>query len=185
MLKSLAELLKYYIGRCKTVVNDREFDITARNFILLLTALHFDPEEATPIMLHMWYSALIPKRIYRLIQEILLPLIQEVCVKTEGKPATSLQAETWTYGPRSIRLVLQKAMWDRLSSYFRVPDGRSVAQAQNVMVSTTLAPERKDYLHHALYKRLPPWRVCIMKFHKDGILLPFGSSRSEFDMHNP
>ena len=185
MVKSLAGLPTSYTGQCEIVVNDRDLDIVARNLTLLLTTLHFGPEKAAPIMLHIWYSALIPEHVSRSIQEDILPLIQEVCKKIRGKQAKSLQSKTWSYGSRSLRLVLQKAMWDRLPSYFQIPNGLSTIQAQNVMRSTTLAQERIDYLDRALYNLPPPWRVCVMRFRRDGILLPFGKPRTEFTTPNP
>jgi hypothetical protein len=184
-VKSLSGLPELYGGECGIVVNDGDFDIVARNAILLLTALHFEPSEATHMMLHIWYSALIPERVFRSLQDQILPSIHDVCAKIRGRPLTSLQSKTWTYGTRSLRLVLQRAMWDRLPSYLMVPDDLSMVQAREVMVSTTLAPERKNYLERALYTRPLPWRVCNTKFRKDGVLLPFGSSRRDFDTPNP
>lgn len=125
-MKSLSGLPKLYGGECGVVVNDRDFDIVARNAILLLTALHFEPGEATHMMLHIWYSALIPERVLRSLQDQILPLIHDVCAKIREKPMKSLQSKTWTYGARSLRLVLQRAMWDRLPSYLMVPDDLSM-----------------------------------------------------------
>lgn len=184
-MKSLAGLPPLYSGNCEVVINDRDFDIVARNAILLLTALHFDPAEAAPIMLHVWYSALVPEQMLRSLQERLLPSIREVCAKIQEKPETSLLSKTWACGSRSLRLVLQKAIWDHLPSYLQVSEGMSTAQARYVMTSSTLAPERRDYVERAFYTRPPPWRVCITKFRQDGILLPFGSPRREFDTPNP
>jgi hypothetical protein len=185
LVKSLVRLPETYTAHCKMTINDREFDIVARNAILLLTALHFDPETATPIMLHIWYSALIPARVLQSLQVNILPLIEDVCAKIQSKPPSSLQAKTWTYDKRSLRLVLRKEQWFRLQQLFKVPDGLSAALAQKIRKSVTLAPERRDYLDRALYTQVPAWRVCTMKFREDGILLPFGSSRREFDTPNP
>ena len=184
-MKSLVGLPETYAGHCQLVVNDKDSDIVARNAILLLVALHFSPETAAPMMLHLWYSALIPAQMLRSLQENILPLIQEVCNKIQAKPAQSLLSKTWTYGTRSLRLVLTKEQWDHLPPYFEVPDGLSAPQAQVIRASTTMAPERKDYLERALLTQPPTWRVCTMKFRKDGILLPFGSSRQELDSPNP
>jgi hypothetical protein len=81
IIKTLTGLPETYSGHCEVVVNDRDFDIVARNVILLLMALQFDPDTATPIMLHMWYSALIPAQMLRCLQEKVLPLVQDVCGK--------------------------------------------------------------------------------------------------------
>ena len=167
------------------MVNDKDSDIVARNAILLLIAQHFSPEEATPMMLHMWYSALVPAQMLRSLRDNILPLIQEVCNEIRAGPAQSILSKTWTYGARSLRLVLTKEQWDHLLPYFEIPDGLSVAQAQVIRLSTTLAPERKDYLERTLLSKPPAWRVCSVKFRNDGMLLPFGSSRQEFDSPNP
>ena len=167
------------------MVNDKDSDIVARNAILLLIALHFSPEEATPMMLHMWYSALVPAQMLESLRDNVLPLIQDVCNKIQAKPAQSLLSKIWTYGTRSLRLILTKEQWNHLLPYFEIPDGLSAAQAQVIRLSTTLAPERKDYLERALLSQPPAWRVCTMKFRKDGILLPFGSFRQDHDSPNP
>jgi hypothetical protein len=36
-----------------------------RNVILLLVAFHFEPEEAAEMMLHLWYSILIPEPLFK------------------------------------------------------------------------------------------------------------------------
>ncbi|KAF7958784.1 hypothetical protein EAE96_002317 [Botrytis aclada] len=53
------------------------------------------------------------------------------------------------------------------------------------MVDTTLSPSRRDNLEREFYIRPPAWRVCATKFRTDGILLPFGHSRKDFDKPNP
>jgi hypothetical protein len=56
------------------------------------------------MMLHIWYSALIPVQMLLSLQEKLLPLIEDVCSKIgdEGPEAMWLQAKTWRIGNRSI-----------------------------------------------------------------------------------
>lgn len=185
MVKTLAELPTAYTGQCEVVINDRDFDIVARNTILLLITLHFSADSAPLTMLHVWYSALIRAQMLRAIQEEIRPLIQDVCAKIAGKPAGSLQAKKWTYGTRSLRLVLEKEEWNRLLSYFEVPNGLSPTQARAIRTMITLAPKRRDYLDRWLYALPPARRVGAMKFREDGILLPFGSCRRDFDTPNP
>ncbi|KAF7928559.1 uncharacterized protein EAE98_005615 [Botrytis deweyae] len=185
IVKSLVELPIAYEGKCELIINDKDFDIVARNAILLLTALVFDPIEAADIMIHVWYSAFITDSYLRKLQEKVLPLIEDVCKKVAGRPGQSLQSKTWTLGTRSISLVLPKASWDLLPSFFKVPDGLSASKAQKVMVDTTLPPSRRDYIERQFYARPPAWRVCATKFRTDGMLLPFGYSRKDFTMPNP
>ncbi len=137
------------------------------------------------MMLHIWYSTLVPAQMLRYLRDNILPLIQEMCDKIQAKQAQSSLSKTWTHGTQSLRLVLTKEQWAHLLLYFEVLDGLSAAQAQVIRASTTLAPERKDYLERALLTQPPVWCICTMKFRKDGILLPFGSSRRELDTPNP
>ncbi|KAF7905570.1 uncharacterized protein EAF01_006091 [Botrytis porri] len=185
VVKSLVELPIAYEGKCELIINDKDFDIVARNTILLLTALVFDPIEAADIMIHIWYSAFITESSLQKLQEKVLPLIEDVCKKVAGRPGQSLQSKTWTFGTRTICLVLPKASWDLLPSFFKVPDGLSASKAQKVMVETTLPPSRRDYVERAFYSRPPAWRVCVTKFRTDGTLLPFGQSRKDFNVPNP
>lgn len=48
------------------------------------------------------------------------------------------------------------------------------------------APHRVDFVHRQLVQQmLPGWRACTQKFRDDGILLPFGSPRTDFTVPNP
>lgn len=184
-MKSLTTLPVSYAGECEVTINDRDLDVVARNVIMLLTAFHFSPNEAVPMMLHLWYSAFIPKQMLQSLQDNILPLIQDVCQGIRERRADNLQSKTWNFGQSSLRLVLKKSAWDSLPSYFQAPDGLSKAEAQEIMVATTLAPSRIDNLHRSLYELPPHWRLCTTKFRNDGVLLPFGHSREEFDTPNP
>lgn len=184
-IKSVLGLPQKYTAMLETVINDRDFDIVSRNVILLLTALRFDPDTAAIIMLHLWYSALLPGRILHQLRESILPLIQEVCMKIQAKPSGIMFSKKWTFGARSLRLVLPKEDWNLLLSYFEVPKCLSPTEAQEVRRKTTMARERKDFLDRALYKMPPGWRAGTMKFRDDGVLLPFSASRREFDTPNP
>ncbi|OCL12153.1 hypothetical protein AOQ84DRAFT_420874 [Glonium stellatum] len=184
-VKSVLGLPGTYTANCNITINDREFDIVARNAILLLAAMHFVPETAVPMIIHLWYSALIPSRLLQLLQDNVSPLIEDVCSKIKSKPLSSLQAKTWTFGSSSLRLVLRKEQWSHLLRIFEVPDGITAALAQQTRKAVMLAPERADYVDRALFTQPPGWRMCTAKFREDGILLPFGSSRGEFDTPNP
>ncbi|KAL1982084.1 hypothetical protein VTN96DRAFT_1797 [Rasamsonia emersonii] len=185
VVKSLASLPADFSGNCNIVVNDRDLDIVARNVLLILVSFHYEPAEASVIMVHLWYSALLPEAMLSSLRAKLLPLIQDACSKVRDKRKDALLAKTWKCGSRSLRLVLRKEQWDQLPAYLDVPAGLSTDQAQRVRRSTTLAPHREDYRHRDLYNKPPEWRVCIMKFREDGILLPFGACRREFCTPNP
>lgn len=174
----------YFQRRCEVFINDKELDIVARNAILLLTALCFDPEPAAEIMIHLWYSALIPQPLLVELREKVLPLLEDVRNKIHAKPFNGLFSKTWRFGSCTLQLVLQRDQWRILPSYLHVPEGLSTSKAQQVRIATTMAPERKDYLDRSLCAQLPEWRVSKMDFRRNGILLPFGSSKKQNQEHS-
>lgn len=89
-------------GQCEVIINDLDLEIVARNVILLLIPFHFEPNDAAPIMLHVWYSVFIPAQMLQVLQDRILPLFQEVCKKIREKPSTSLQSKMWTFGKSSL-----------------------------------------------------------------------------------
>ena len=94
VVKSVIEGLPVgYSGRCTLVINDFNFIIVARDAILLLIALGLEPE-AVPIMIHVWYSALLAPVMVDTLRHVALERIVEVCEKIKHKPSTSLQAKT-------------------------------------------------------------------------------------------
>lgn len=185
IIKTLLGLPDTYNGKCEVVINDNDFDVVARNIILLLTALIFDPIEAADIMLHVWYSAFITESVMNSLQNRVLPLFEEVCGKIQGRSEDSPHHKTWTFKNQTVELVLPKRSWDRLPSYLKVRDGLTKTEAQALMMETTLALSRRDYLELEFFNRRPARRVCATKFRIDGILLPFGHSRTEFIVPNP
>ncbi|QSZ28709.1 hypothetical protein DSL72_003209 [Monilinia vaccinii-corymbosi] len=185
VVKSLAGIPTTYAGNCEVVINDREFEVVARNAILLLIALAFDPIEAADIMIHIWYSAFIPESVLHKVQERVLPLIEDVCRKIRGRPEQSLQSKSWLFGTRTLSLILSKASWDLLSAFLKVPDGLSASKAREVMDQTPFPPTMRDCFDRYLYSRSPAWRVCATKLRTDGMLLPFGQSRKDFNTPNP
>lgn len=185
VIKSITGLPPTFPKLCEVFLNDKELDIVARNAILLLTALRFDPESAAEIMVHIWYSALIPQPLLLCLRENLLPLLEDVRSKIRAKPFNGLFSRTWIFGSRTLQLVLRRDQWVSLPSYLDVPKGLSASKAHQVRMASTMAPERKDYLERALCAQLPGWRVSKMDFRMNGILLPFGSSKKLFDTPNP
>ncbi|KAJ4353166.1 hypothetical protein N0V95_003595 [Ascochyta clinopodiicola] len=101
-------------SRCLLVINDINFMIVARNTILLFVALSLEANDAVSIMMHLWYSALLPRVMVETLVGVVLGPIAQVCEKIKDKPTTSLQAKTFSFGRRSLRITLMKHQWDKL-----------------------------------------------------------------------
>ncbi|KAF4311294.1 hypothetical protein GTA08_BOTSDO13075 [Botryosphaeria dothidea] len=168
------------------VINDRDFDIVARNAILLLTALHVVPAPAAAAaMIHTWYSALLPPSVLKSLHSTVLPLIRTVCAKIASKPPDQLLGKTFTHGRGSVRLVLTRRCWEALQAYLEVPSGLTAAEAKRVRGATVAAPARRDYVDRALFCQPPAWRAATIRFRSEGVLMPFGAATGTFDVPNP
>ena len=183
---TLARLPTSYSQSISITMNDRDIDIVARNTIMLLIAMVVeDVDEAVDCMIHVWYSALIRKSDLDIIQQQIRPLIEGTCGKIKGRNPDTLLAKTWTFGQRSLRIVLEKSSWDRLLSYTDVPEGLTAEQARQIRRDVTLAKSRKDYRDRNLLFQSPSRRIAKNQYSGDGLLLPFGSQRHDFREPNP
>lgn len=158
----------------------------ARNTLLLLIALVVEnPDEAAECMIHVWYSALIRKSDLGILQQRIRPLIESVCEKIKCKAPSSRLGKTWTFGQRSLRLVLEKSSWDSLLFFMEIRKGPTAEQANKIRTAVTLAESRQDYRDRNLIFHTPSHRIAKNRFRVDGLLLPFGSRRHEFREPNP
>ncbi|KAF2258559.1 hypothetical protein CC78DRAFT_426128, partial [Lojkania enalia] len=183
VVETIVSLPGEYRGKCTAIINDNNFTIIARNIILLLTALFLEPQEAVPMMIHFWYSVALPKVMVETLRQRVFHHIHDVCKKITKKPGESLQAKTFSFGGRWLRLILTRTQWEDLREFSscRV----DLDTAQRVRRGIMLAPERVDYLDRALYNMPARMRGSTLKFREDGILLPFGASREEFSIPDP
>jgi hypothetical protein len=188
VVRTITSLPKGFSGGLSVHINDRDMDIVARNIIFLLLFYTIeDAEEAAECVLHLWYSALIPQTCLQTLSK-LGDLIGDVCSKIKNKPDHSMLGKTWTFaqGKGSLRVLLNKGMWDSLLSYLTVPEGLTADRAERVRSSIMDAPQRVDHVHRRLFQQMKPsWRICTHKFRQDGILLPFGQPRNQYTVPNP
>ena len=167
-------------------MNDCDLDVVGRNAIMFLIALVVDNiDEAADCIIHVWYSALIRKSDLHILQQRIRPLIESVCEKIKGKTPTSLLTKVWQFGQRSLRLVLEKSSWDSLLLLMDIPEGLTAERAHETRRAVTVAELRKDYRDRHLLLQPPSRRIAKNKFREDGLLLPFGSRRNDFQEPNP
>ena len=184
--KTIAQIPSSYNKSVDVTINDRDLDIVTRNAIMLLIALVVDDiDEAVDCIIHVWYSALIRKSDLHILQQRIRPLIESVCENIKGKAHHIHLAKTWTFGQRSLRLVLEKSSWDNLLFSMNIPEGLTAERASQVRTAVTLAESRKDYRDRCLLFQSPSRRIAINRFWRDGLLLPFGSRRHDFQEPNP
>lgn len=144
-----------------------------------------NPNTAAEAMLHVWYSALVTESCYTLLQKKLKPMVEEVCSNMAEKCSGALIVKTWTFGNSSLRIVLTREAWMKLPSYFDVPSGLTKEAAHDVRQAIVNAPSRVDFVDRAILKTSPTTAVGMIKYRKDGVLIPFGQPRDAFTVPNP
>lgn len=90
----------------RVAINDLEFDVVARNAILLLLALTSQdstnlgeteepntPTDIAEALIHIWYSASIPSSVLSLLQNRVKPLIVELCGRIADRPPNAVLAK--------------------------------------------------------------------------------------------
>ncbi|KAJ5513492.1 hypothetical protein N7463_003044 [Penicillium fimorum] len=151
MVETIARLPDTYLGQCEIVMNGIHSGIFARNIILLLIAFNFRPEDAAPIMIHLWYSALIPAPVLAALQSKLQPLVRKVCSEAAQKCALQFFKWGWKKNKASLHVELPINEWERLRDYLQVPGCLSAATAARNRQEVTLPTNRVDLLHRSLY----------------------------------
>ena len=161
-------------------------DLVARNIIILLIAFSFgDTAEVVDCIMHVWYSAFLSSKHIERLQNCVVPLLDDVNRKIKDR-ATGVQlGKTWTFASCTLRVVLTKERWNALASYLKVPEGLTASRAQEARKTVMYATADLDVQERRYYAQPLRRRVCLEKYREDGILLPFGHSREDFNVPNP
>lgn len=183
---TLASLPSSYSGAVTATVNDLDFEVVARNIIVLLIMLTAeDRASSIKTVIHLWYSAFLRQKDMDFIGSNIRPLVQEVVTKITSKASDVLCGKTWTWNKCTLRVELTKARWIQLLAFFDVPTGLSTAKAHQARKAVTLATRRTDYRERRLLCYRPAHRVVDMRYTDEGVFAPFGYSREEFTVPNP
>jgi len=195
VVRTIADLPDGTKQQINVTMNDREFNVVARNTILLLLALTATDTETLHIpsctiveaLIHVWYSASIPSDVLSLLQNRVKPLISDVCSKIANRPRNATLGKTWEFSDgRSLRLILKQKDWFRLGNFLDIPDDMTLEDTTQIRRAVTLAPERSDYRDRWYFKDAFPFmRIAKQRFQEDGLLIPFGHPRTRFNRPNP
>lgn len=132
-------------------------------------------------MIHLWYSAFLSSEHRSLIKRLVLPHIQYVVDKIQGKDPDSKHARTLTFGNCSLRIILSRAQWEYALKKLdmHIPAGTATSKRNEIVLA------RKDHIQRALFNQPGASKVAVEKFRRTGVLLSFGSSHAEYVHPNP
>lgn len=169
-------------------MNDNDIGVVARNVILLLITFVIDDiDEAVECLIHIWYSAKITQAHLDILDKKIRPLISEMCevFRIVSEKENGHWTKAWEFGERSLKVQLSSSEWIQVLDYMRVPVGLSIQQADTIRRNTSLAADRVDFVEYLLDQHTPSERLTRSRYREDGMLLPFGHSRSTFTIPNP
>ncbi|RMJ15179.1 hypothetical protein BHE90_002681 [Fusarium euwallaceae] len=76
VIKTVTSLPESFRRRIAITINDNDFEVVARNIILLLTAMFsVEPEDGANRMIHIWYSAFIERSHLQFLHSVVRPRI--------------------------------------------------------------------------------------------------------------
>ncbi|EGP86268.1 uncharacterized protein MYCGRDRAFT_86714 [Zymoseptoria tritici IPO323] len=183
VVQSVIDLPESYTGKVSLYINDKDFAVVARNIIITLIAYKV-PDEAIAVecILHIWYSAFLTPEAASAMR-LLSPLFAGVLDRLKVQGPEDLLSTEWTLGSSTCEVVLRKRQWQVMPLFTSITS--PTEDLRKARTDTTLAPTLLDDRHRRMFVLRPTDRVCWDRFRQDGILLPFGHSREEFEIVNP
>ncbi|KAF7549131.1 hypothetical protein G7Z17_g6612 [Cylindrodendrum hubeiense] len=157
--------------------------------VLILTDDSYDPMTNAETVVHLWYSAMLPSTMFRHMEIVAAePLLAAMNDLEKLYDAGNISTEnafpiTMPRGGKSVVIDINRAQWSQIIQYLKRSKDISIAN-----VSIVRAFDCKKYSEPLpqVIKRMTPVRATgMMRWRSDGLLLPYGHPREEFDTLNP
>jgi hypothetical protein len=196
MIKTLRSLSESFSQHVDVTVNDWEFDVVARNTITLLLIfaslddISSDPASYGPVaeaLIHVWYSTFITQTLLSSLQDKVGALLRNSCTHSTELTSGGMVKKTWSF-PRdkALSITLRADHWPQIEKFLEIPTALTREYAKEIRAAVVVSPERADYRDRWYYKdAYPSMRLAKRKFRIDGLLLPFGHPRTDFNVPNP
>lgn len=156
---------------------------------LLLTDDSFDPITNAEAVVHLWYSAKLPSSLFNHIElvaaEPLLTAMEDLdklCAEHRISEVNSFPVTMPRRG-KSVVIDINRTQWSQIIRFVKISKHTNVDNA-----SIIRGWDCKNYsepLHRVLRRMTPVRATGMMRWRSDGLLLPYGHPREEFNILNP
>ncbi|KAI5922779.1 hypothetical protein F4810DRAFT_671424 [Camillea tinctor] len=155
--------------------------------ILVFAMLEEDKEIASEGIIHLWYSAFIPKSLRdNLISKMKKVVDIVMSMAEDPQNLDTIIDEPIKLGLSTIQVRWSVRNWLHIQSLIEAPIPLSAEEAQQIRQQVSLNPNELDERElHYYCQPEPSNRLCLQRFREDGILLPFGTPRDESLVLNP
>jgi hypothetical protein len=182
VIKTLSGLPESFNKHVDVTANDWEFDVVARNAVILLFVLaslndmsssHAPYGSVAEDLIHLWYSAFVLSSLLPSLKDRVGRLLQDSCTHTSEAAHDGMIKKTWTFSrSRVLAITLPKDRWPLVSEYLEVPAGLTEQSARKIRAAVVMSPERADYRDRWYFKdATPSMRLAKRKFRSDGLLV--------------
>jgi hypothetical protein len=196
VIKTLRSLPESFSRQVDVTVNDWDFDVVARNTIILLLVfasldeISTDPasyDTVAEALIHVWYSAFITQTLRSSLQDKVGALLQNRWTHTTQVTQDGKVKKTWSSSQdRALSVTLRAEQWPQIERFLKVPTALTTDDAREIRAAVVMSPERADYRDRWYYKdAYPSMRLAKRRFRIDSLLLPFGHPRTDFNVPNP
>jgi hypothetical protein len=196
VIKTLRGLPESFNKHVEVTANDWEFDVVARNAVMLLfvfaslndmSSSHASYGSVAEALIHLWYSAFVPSTLVNSLKDQVGSLLQDSLTHTIEATYDGMIRKTWTFSrSRVLAITLPKDRWPLVAEYLEVPAGLTEQSARKIRAAVVTSLERADYRDRWYFKdATPSMRLAKRRFRSDGLMLPFGHPRTRFNVPNP
>lgn len=196
VVKTLRAVPDSFDQQVNVTVNDWEFDVVARNAVMILLILasledtssgQASYDSVAEALIQVWYSAFLPSSLVTSLKDQVGNLLRDSCTHTTEVAHDGMIRKTWTFSQhRSLSITLPTDRWPLVAEYLEIPAGLTEQSARKIRGAVVMSPERADYRDRWYFKDAKPsMRLAKQRFRYDGLLLPFGHPRTDVNIPNP
>lgn len=156
---------------------------------LLLTDDSFDPITNAEAVVHLWYSAKLPSTLFNHIElvaaEPLLTAMEDLdklCADNRISEVNSFPVTMPRRG-KSVVIDINRAQWSQIIRFVKISKNTNVDNAS--IIRGWDCKKYSEPLYRVLRRMTPVRATGMMRWRSDGLLLPYGHPREEFDILNP
>ncbi|KAM4055726.1 MYND finger domain-containing protein [Hirsutella rhossiliensis] len=188
---SVVKLPETASPKLHVAINEASNLHVARTFfaLSLLTARDRDPVVNAEACIHMWYSARMPRvlrdHVQSVVRENLGGTLEDMATisAATGVSPTRPCRLTWSLANLSVEVELRQSQWAAIRNHL-VPC-KSLGLAQSLILRYVDTRRRAESPCRFLARMTRSRALGLMKWHDDGILLPYGHPRDAFNTLNP
>lgn len=191
LIYTVAKLPETASPKLNVAINEASNLHAARTFfaLSLLTARDHDPVVNAEACIHMWYSARMPRalrdHVQSTVRENLGGTLEDVVAvgAARGVSPTHSCRLSWSIANLSVVTELRQSQWIAVRNHLVPCEG--IGLSQSLILRYVDARRRSESPCRFLARMTRSRALGLMKWHDDGLLLPYGHPRDAFDTLNP